>query len=49
MLMWTIYYLLKNPAAPGEMPHAEVDGLREDLSVLPDAAQIPSFGTCSSA
>ena len=43
MLMWTIYYLLKNPAALAKC-YAEVDEVfGEDLSVLPDAAQIPKL------
>lgn len=43
MLMWTIYYLLKNPDVLAKC-YAEVDEVfGEDLSVLPDETQIPKL------
>ncbi|MGD9621998.1 MAG: bifunctional cytochrome P450/NADPH--P450 reductase [Mycolicibacterium sp.] len=44
MLMWTVYYLLKNPDALAKC-YAEVDEVfGEDLSVLPTETQIPKLG-----
>ncbi|MCB0947736.1 MAG: cytochrome P450 [Mycobacterium sp.] len=44
MLMWTVYYLLKNPDALQKC-YAEVDEVfGDDLSVLPTSTQIPKLG-----
>ncbi len=43
MLMWTVYHLLKNPEVLAKC-YAEVDEVfGDDLSVLPDASQIPKL------
>lgn len=43
MLMWTVYYLLKNPEALAKC-YAEVDEVfGDDLSVLPTETQIPKL------
>lgn len=43
MLMWTVYYLLKNPEALAKCYDEVDDVFGDDLSVLPTEAQIPKL------